>query len=295
MAPPTIRRSGHSRKAQFSAFTGYLIAALGAAIGALLLVLSLWRPESFATLRSEATDVVAPAGRVSGATRSDSLTIVDMVAGYFHAGSQNARLKREADEARIRLREAEAVEAENRHLKALLGLRETEVKPVAFARLIGSTSASTRRLAYLSAGSGDGVKPGMPVRGPMGLVGRVLETGDSASRVLLITDGASMVPVRRTKDDVVAFAEGRADGTLHIRLINLGVNPIRKGDVFVTSGTGGLYRPGIPVALVDTITSDGAIALPLSNPGTTIYVAVEPVWVPQAEAVIAAEPAEQAE
>jgi len=295
MTPPTIRRSGHSRRAQFSAFTGYLIAALGAAVGAILLVVSLWRPETFSTLRSVATDMVAPAGRAGSATRSDSLAFVDTISGYFRAGSQNARLKREAEEARVRLAQAEAVEAENRHLKELLGLRDTEVKPVAFARLIGSTSASTRRIAYLSAGSSDGVKPGVPVRGPMGLIGRVLEAGGSSARVLLVTDAASMVPVRRTEDDVVAFAEGRADGSLHIRLINLGLNPLKKGDVFVTSGAGGLYRPGIAVAIVDTITTDGAIARPLSNPATAVYVAVEPVWAPEASQVIAGQPLEAGE
>ena len=63
----------------------------------------------------------------------------------------------------------------------------------------------------------------------------------TSSRVLLLTDSESVVPVRRAKDDVVAFAEGRADGSLRLRLINLGVNPIKVGDVFVTSGSGGLY------------------------------------------------------
>ena len=44
-----------------------------------------------------------------------------------------------------------------------------------------------------------------------------------------------MVPVRRATDNVVAFAEGRSDGSLRLRLINLGINPIKQGDVFVTN------------------------------------------------------------
>jgi len=292
MAPPTIRRSGHSKKAQVSAFAGYLIAALGAALGAVFLVLSLWKPQGAAPLRTEAVDVAAPAGKVGGSARTHSLGLIDTISGYFNAGSQNARLRREAEEARIQLVEAQAVEAENRRLKQLLGLREEEVKPVAYARLIGSTSSSTRRFAYLSAGREDGVKAGMPVLSPKGLVGRVLETGDSSSRVLLLTDSVSMVPVRRVQDDVVAFAQGRSDGSLRVRLINLGINPLKKGDVFVTSGAGGIYRPNIAVAIVDELTRDGAIARPLSNPGTTVYVAIEPVWVPEAAPVLSAEPTE---
>jgi rod shape-determining protein MreC len=91
-----------------------------------------------------------------------------------------------------------------------------------------------------------------------------------------------MVPVRRATDNVVAFAEGRSDGSLRLRLINLGINPIRKGDVFVTSGSGGLFRPGIAVAVATEITRDGAIAQLLSNPAATDVVVVEPVWQPEA-------------
>lgn len=286
MKPPKNRRSGHSRKAQISAFTGYIVAAAGAAIGAALLIFSLWNPGGLAPVRSEAVDIVAPAGEAGGTVRSTGIGFVDTITGYFRAGSQNAVLKREAREARVRLVEARAIKAENKHLKELLALGETEIKPVAYARLIGSTSASTRRFAYLSAGRNQGVAPGMPVRSPMGLVGRVLEVGDSSARVLLLTDGASMVPVRRMQDDVVAFAEGRADGSLRLRLINLGINPIKKGDVFVTSGAGGIYRPGIAVAQVEIVTRDGGIARPIGNPAATVYVAVDPVWVPEAEALV---------
>lgn len=287
MAPPTNRRTGHSKKAQFSAFTGYLMAALGALVGAGLLAFSIWKPNAMASLRAEATDLTVPAGKVGAAARSDSQGVIESVAGYFDAANKNARLKREMEEARVRLAEAKAIEAENTRLKALLGLRENEVKPVAFARLIGSSSASTRRFAYLSAGTDDGVKPGMPIRSPMGLVGRVLEVGDGSARVMLLTDTASMVPVRRNTDNIVAFAEGRADGSLRLRLINLGINPLKKGDVFVTSGAGGIFRPGIAVAVVEKVTHDGALALPLANPAATIHVAVDPVWVPQAADVIA--------
>lgn len=142
--------------------------------------------------------------------------------------------------------------------------------------------SSARRFAYVSAGSADGVRPEMPVVSPMGLVGRILETGRHSARVMLLTDSESMVPVRRASDDVVAFAEGRPDGSLRLRLINLGINPLKKGDVFVTSGAGGLFRPNVPVAVVDEVTRDGAIARLLSNPAATDFVSIEPVWQSQA-------------
>ena len=278
MAPPSSRRSGFSRKAQFSVFTGYLLAGTGALVGLALLMLSLWQPDAFAPVRGVAGDVVAPAGEVTAAGRSGSQSLWGTITGYFRAGSQNADLRRDIELMRIRLAEADAVEAENRRLKSLLGLREAEQPPVAVTRLVGSTAAGARRIAIVGAGRIHGVEPGMPVISERGVVGRVLETGRHSARVLLLTDSESVLPVRRAKDDVVAFAEGRGDGLLRVRLINLGINPLKVGDLLVTSGAGGFYRPGVAVALVEKVTPDGAIARLVAEPSATNYVAIEPVY-----------------
>ena len=278
MPPPAANRSGANKRAQLGLFAGYVVAGAGALIGAFLLVISLWSPQTFQGLRSMAVDLASPAGDAGAITRTEGQSVFEAIAGYYDAGSRNAELEREMAIARVRLAEAEALRRENQRLNAVLRIAQGEQRPVAVARLIGSTSSSARRMAYLSAGSAQGVQRGMPVTSPMGLVGRVMEVGHNSSRVLLLTDSESMVPVRRSTDDVVAFAEGRADGLLRVRLINLGINPLKVGDVFVTSGTGGLFRPGVAVAVAIRITQDGAIAQVLSNPAATDVVTVEPIW-----------------
>lgn len=294
MAPNSARRSSSSRRAQYSVFTGYVLATIGAVVGAVFLGLSLISPEAFSGPREVANDVASPAGEVSARARTDGKGLLDSISGYLRAGSQNAQLKKEVELARIRLAEAKATEAENARLKALLGLTEAEVKPVVVTRLIASTSTSARRFGYIGAGRADGVKLGMPVRSERGVIGRVLEVGSATSRVLLLTDSQSVLPVQlaSTKRRASAFAEGRGDGRIQIRLINLGINPLRKGDVLVTSGAGGYYRPGIAVAIVSEVTGDGAIARPISDPAATNYVSVEPVWQPEAIAA-AATPVEE--
>jgi rod shape-determining protein MreC len=282
MAPPSSRRSGFSKKAQFSLFTGYLLAGAGALLGAALLALSLWQPEAFAPLRGVAGEVVTPVGSGTAAVRAEGKGFFASIAGYFNAGTQNAELRRENEIARIRLAEAEAIKAENSRLKALLGLRDGESKPVAVARLVGSTATSGRRHAFLGAGAAQGVRPGMPVLSERGVIGRVLETGRNSSRVLLLTDSESVLPVRRAKDNVIAFAEGRGDGLLRIRLVNLGVNPLKVGDMMVTSGAGGYYRPGVAVAVIAKITPDGGIARLVAEPSATNFVSVLPVHQPEA-------------
>ena len=282
MAPPSSRRSGHSRRAQYSIFTGYVLASIGALIGAVLLAISIFQPSAFSGVRGTAINAVEPAAEVTTTSRTGFASLYDNVSGYLRAGSQNAALNEELEIARIKLEEAKAVEQENLRLKALLDIKQDEVEPIVVSRLVGSTSASTRRFAYLGAGSSDGVAVGMPVRGPHGVVGRILEVSSNSARVMLLTDSESVLPVRRADDEVVAFAEGRGDGLLNIRLINLGINPLEPGDVFVTSGAGGYYRPGVAVAIVDEITSDGAIARLIADPAASDIVSVEPIWQPAA-------------
>lgn len=278
MAPSSSRRTGYSKRAQYSVFTGYLVAALGALLGAALLALSLWQPSALAPLRGGASDAVAPVGEATAVVRQGRNSLWDTITAYVKAGSQNRALREEVEIARIRLAEAESVAQENQRLKSLVALAESEIEPVAVARLVGSTAASSRRFAYINKGRDDGLEVGMPVRSPRGVVGRVLETARGSSRVLLLTDTESVLPVRRSSDETVAFAEGRGDGLLRIRLINLGINPLEVGDVFVTSGAGGYYRPGVAVAILARKTPDGGFARLVADPSATDFVSIEPIY-----------------
>ncbi|MEM1052656.1 MAG: rod shape-determining protein MreC [Pseudomonadota bacterium] len=282
MASPKSRRSGFSKKQRYSVFTGYLLATLGAVVGLALLAISLWQPSIMQPLRGVATTAASPAGEATAGVRINRQSIWQTLSGFWRAGSQNATLREEVEIARIRLAEAQAVEAENDRLKALLGLYNGETTPIATTRLVASSSSSARRFAYIGVGNNDGVKIGMPVHSERGVIGRVLETSLSSSRVLLLTDTESVLPVRRASDQTVAFAEGRGDGLLRIRLINLGLNPLEIGDVFVTSGAGGFYRPGVAVAVLSERTSDGGVAQLIAEPAATNYVSVEPIYEPQA-------------
>lgn len=284
MAPPSNRHPGFSRRAQYSTFVAYLIAAAGAVLGAIFLVVSHRNDGAMAGPRSAASDLTAAPATAAAATRAAGASWLDSLSGYFVSGSETARLRKEVDLARVQRVEALALREENQRLKALLQLIESDGKPVAVARLIGSTHSSTRRFATLSVGTTSGVRQGMPVRTPHGLIGRVLEVGARTGRVLLITDNESIVPVRRSTDGVAAFAIGRGDGLLQIRLVNLGVNPLKVGDALVTSGSGGLYRPGVAMAIVTKLTADGAVAQPLGNPDAAELVIVEPEWAAAAPA-----------
>jgi rod shape-determining protein MreC len=158
----------------------------------------------------------------------------------------------------------------------LLGLTRGDVQPVAIGRLLSTSATSTRRYAVLDAGFADGVRTGQPVRAADGLVGRTLEVGPSVSRVQLITDVKSAVPARRARDGLAVLVSGRGDDLLDVRPLNTAGNPLKVGDILLASGSGGLYQPRTPVALIVRLTSEGALARPMADPWRADAVIVEP-------------------
>jgi rod shape-determining protein MreC len=278
-------RPGWSRRAQYGLFFSFLAVIAGIIVGLILLILSLVAPKTFESVRGVALDVTGP---VAGGLHEVTATVEGVFTGagnYWDAAGQNAELKRENKAMLQRMVEAKAVFQENQQLKATLQLREHERSTIAVGRIVGSSFNSPRRFAILSTGTSDGVRVGMPVRSPEGLVGRIIDSGALASRVLLVSDRANIVPARLLRNGIPVIAQGRGDGTIDVRPLEVGRNPFRRGDIIVTSGTGGLYPPLVPVGRVVKLVDDGAVALPLADPSKISFAIVEPPFEPAAVAV----------
>jgi rod shape-determining protein MreC len=290
VAAPTGSRPGWSRRAQYSLFFGLVAAVAGLVIGLILLILSLAAPSAYAGIRGAALDATAP---VTDALASVTATVKGVVGGagdYWDAAAQNAGLRRERDQFRRQIIRAKAVLQENGQLKAALGLREQSREAIAAGRIVGSSFESTRRFAILSVGRDAGVEPGMPVRTADGLVGRVIEAGASASRVLLVSDRSNIVPARLLRGGTPVISTGRGDGTVDIRPLEVGRNPFKRGDIIVTSGTGGLYPPLVPIARIVRLDDDGALGVPLADPSNSSFAIVERVFEPTALVAAASDP-----
>jgi len=277
-------RPGWSRRAQYGLFFSLIAVIAGIIVGLILLTMSLVAPHQFQRVRGAALDVTGP---VAGALHEVSATAEGLFTGagnYWDAANQNAGLKRERQAMLRRMVEAKAIFQENRQLKAVLQLREHERSTIAVGRIVGSSFNSPRRFAILSVGANDGVKIGMPVRSPDGLIGRIIDAGALASRVLLVSDHANIVPARLLRNGIPVIAQGRGDGTVDVRPLEVGRNPFKRGDIIITSGTGGLYPPLVAIARVVKLDDDGAVALPLADPATTSFAIVEPPFEPAAAA-----------
>jgi rod shape-determining protein MreC len=111
-----------------------------------------------------------------------------------------------------------------------------------------------RQRFVINRGSADGVYVGQPLLDANGVVGQVEAVSAMTSEALLITDLDHAVPVAVERNGIRTIAEGTGDSTL-LRLTNLPNSAqVRPGDRLVTSGLGGVFPSGRPVAIVEEFT-----------------------------------------
>lgn len=280
MTRPPNRRPGFSRRAQNALFFSYVLTIAGAIVGAVLVALSTFNPPAFAALRSAAAEITVPVASTLGGARRSVGDVPGVIGGWFHVHGENTRMRAELITANRALARAQVLGNENARLRRLLRLRDASADTVATARLVSTTASSARRFGLLNAGLWQGVREGQPVEGPDGLIGRVVETGPNTARVLLLIDPESIVPVRRARDGLPAIVGGRGDALVEVRSVNPAAGEIRPGDLFVTSGAGGIFAPDVPVARVVRRTNDGGLARPLADPDTFDVALVRHAFLP---------------
>ena len=280
MASARDRRTGFSRRRQYGLFFGYVLLVAGAAVGGVLIVISAYDPAAFGVFRMAVASITVPVSAAAAAAVDAVAAVPDDIGEHFRVKAENAVLRGTLSDERAVVMRARAVLHDNARLRRLLAIRDATSDTVVAARLVASTPSSTRRFAMLDAGRWQGVMPGMPVRGPDGLIGRVLETGPAVARVLLLTDPDSVVPVRRLRDGLPAIAQGRGDGLVDIRSVETADIRFQAGDIFVSSGIGGIYAPGIPVARISTRGRDTVAAQTFARPDTVDFAIVERPFLP---------------
>jgi rod shape-determining protein MreC len=152
-----------------------------------------------------------------------------------------------------------SLESENNQLKALLRSSTQVSGKVLIAQLLAVDSDPFVNQVILDKGSRDGVFIGQPVLDANGVMGKIIQVGPMTSRLLLITDNHSGVPVQDTRNGIRAIAVGDSySGKL--RLVNVPQTiDIKSGDMFITSGLGEHYPAGYPVGQVVSVIKDPGI------------------------------------
>jgi rod shape-determining protein MreC len=167
--------------------------------------------------------------------------------------ARSASLHEENLTLRARLQQLEALEAENMRLRDLLGSSFKIGDRVLIAELISVDLDPYRQQVVINKGSGSGAFVGQPVLDANAVMGQVVRVTPRTATVLLITDAAHALPVQVNRNGLRTIAEGT--GFINtLQLPHLPNNAdIREGDLLVTSGLGGHFPPGYPVARVSSV------------------------------------------
>ena len=208
-------------------------------------------------------DTLVPA--LSGMTQpiSSSRRLVERVGELVALRAENARLR----EQNLRLLEwqsaARQLSLENAALRQLLSMPPDPELPTAVTgRVIADTGGPFVHTVLLDVGTEHGAARGMAAVNERGLVGRVIEVGRRSSRVLLLTDFNSRIPVMVEPSRDQAILAGNNTG--RPALVFLPLNPrLAVGDAVVTSGRGGVLPPGLEVGRVRSLDDAGVAVEPL--------------------------------
>jgi len=264
---PVHRVAAPIRSLQRFAYLGLVVAAFG------LMMLGKADVVVVERFRAQVTDTVAP---LLDAISRPVATVNDIIAEareMMDLRAENAQLRKERD----RLLQWEAagrrLEAENQALQRLLNFIPHEARGFISARVIADTGGAFAHSLVLNAGADDEVRRGQAVVSGDGLVGRVVGVGARSSRILLLTDLNSRIPVVTEQSRVRAVLAG--NNTSRPVLDHLLPNDmVTVGERVVTSGHGGVFPPGLPVGIIVLVSDSSAVVQPLVATDRLEYVRV---------------------
>lgn len=180
----------------------------------------------------------------------------------FYLLEENIKLRQQYLENRGQLLKLHLLEAENAHLRELLGAvqhieTKTRTKAV-LAEILYTPRDPFNHKITLNKGSQHQIQPGQAVIDDKGIVGQITRLYPWSSEVTLLTDKDHSIPVQVVRNSLRSVISGTGkNDELELRFLS-GNTDIQQGDLLVTSGIGGVYPPGIPVATVLKIERDPA-------------------------------------
>jgi rod shape-determining protein MreC len=227
------------------------LALLGAAAIALLAI-EKTNPEVAESARGAAADVIAPILDLLSRPSASAAQAIDSVRELGRLREENTRLKQQ----QVVLLQWQAtglrLDRENQDLRKLLNLAPDPKARFVTARVVGGSGGAFVRSILVAAGSKDGVRKNQAAITGEGLIGRVSEVGERASRVLLLTDVNSNIPVFVERTRERAIAHGDSSNSMVLKYVP-GDLAATVGDRIVTSGHGGVFPPGLPVGVIAAV------------------------------------------
>jgi rod shape-determining protein MreC len=196
---------------------------------------------------------------------------------------ENQELKAKVLEESALAQEARLLRAEEDHLLAMSPAKSRYAQTGILAEVLYIARNPFTRKIVIDKGLTQGIHPGMPVIDGTGVVGQVTSVATFTSEVTLVTERDQSVPVMLVRNGLRALAVGSGkDGAIDVPFMPLSAD-VQNGDLFVTSGIGGTYPPGLMVARVASVEKNAAyvfakiVARPAAGVDNYRYVMVLPL------------------
>jgi rod shape-determining protein MreC len=246
-------------------------AVIFVSLSILLLIFSRSQPEAVSSLRANTVDTIAPfldfIARPALAIQDAGSSLRDIA----FLRSENLKLREEKAHLIEWQNAVVLLEKENRELRALLNFKTEPRASYISARVIADTGGAYTRGLIITAGKSDGVREGMAAMTGEGLIGRVIEVGDWSSRVWLISDLNSRIPVTIAETGDRAILAG--DNTTQPKLLFLARDAsVSEGAHVITSGHGGVFPPNLPIGILKESSRGAYSVIPSADLGRITYV-----------------------
>lgn len=225
------------------------IAALCLIAGFLVLAIIPKDDPRVSAMRQVFFDVVSPVLELAGRPARAVEDIGDYFTTLDDIRNRNRELERQNIELRERINELTRAELLMQQYRNLLNLPKEPDLQMVNARVIADLNSPFVHTLVAKGGRDRGIAPGQAAMGPNGLIGRVISSGRNSSRILLLTDFNSHIPVVALSSDVQAILSGTNRPQPELQFLPRQAE-LKDGDLLVTSGRGGQIPVGLPVALV---------------------------------------------
>lgn len=209
--------------------------------------------------KSVVTEAFVPIISVASAPINWVKKVSGNVSELLHVYAENKRLREENDKLMTWKNVAVKIADDKKQLEDLLNYVPTKEVSYLTARIIADNGGNFARSVIVQAGIQNGVHKGSVAMVPEGVMGRVVETGAEVSRLLLVTDYTSRIPVMVGEQRILCILAG--DNTDMPKLISLPEGgKISVGDRVVTSGHAGVFPSGLGIGTVASV-QNGEIAV----------------------------------
>jgi len=218
-------------------------------LAAAILLIGKADPTVYERTRMTVIDVATPIlDTISHPVAAGGEFIADLK--LLYAAHEENKALREENSRLLRWRAAaEALESENTRLREMLNLAPEAPARFITGRVIGDSGGAFLRSILVNTGARDGVRKGAAAVDGSGLLGRVAEVGDRSSRILLVSDLNSRIPVLVGESRERAILAGDNSDQPKLAYLPAEIS-IAPGDLVITSGHGGAFPAGLPVGVV---------------------------------------------